>query len=996
MRDLEIPLSTNANVAVVDLFGGRHAREVLAAFGRAYGALPERPDDLTDEQESFLDQAISGLAQDGRVVPVRLALFAEMVKRKPWTPETFKQAGGAEGVGVTFLEETFSARSAPPSHRIHQKAAQAVLKALLPETGSNIKGNMRSYDELLVVSGYGPRPDEFEELLRILDGELRLITPIEPEGSESDGQARTRVGEKYFLLTHDYLVPSIREWLTRKQRETRRGRAELKLGERSAAWNAKPENRQLPSVSEWASIRLLTEKKDWTEPERRMMRRAGRVHVMRAVGLAVLLGLGTWAGNEVYGYLRAEALVESLKTASTLDVPPIIDQLAAYRRWAARPLDRLLASTEHQSGPHLRASLASVALWPGDGKQTQYLEERLLASSLVELPVILGILRQHEPGTDERLRQLLDDQKEVPERRFRAACALVNSKDVRVEKQWDVVAPFLTDRFLAAVIKNPSDYSPLIETLRPIRHRLLTPLASIFRNARRSESERGFATTVLADYASDVPDLLADLLMDADPKSYTVLFSVVARQAAKTLPLFQAEIQKIANPPESETNIEQIKDRLAERQARAAVALVRMGHPEEVWHLMRHNADPRLRSFIVNWLNPLGADPMSVVAGLDGIYRMARPTAAPGEQVMNAVLFQPETSIRRALILALGTYWTERLSPAEREPLINKLLDLYRNDADAGVHGATEWTLRQWKQQEKLEAVDSELMTLKDRGDRRWYVNSQGQTFAVIEGPVEFSLGSPPTEPERDPEETPHRVRLPRRFAIASKEVSVEQYQRFVRTHPNFGSAPNYLDKYSPDPSGPMIAVSWYGAAAFCNWLSKEEGIPANQWCFLPNERGEYADGMPIPGNALQRTGYRLPSDAEWEYSCRAGSMTSRYYGLSSELLLNYAWYQANSQEHASSGGRLLPNDLGLFDMLGNVSEWCLKPARSGLGMGDGEALIEQDPNQEIKVGGDDPRTLRSGSFSDNPSSLRSASRVRSPPSLKTITCGFRIVRTYQ
>ena len=116
---------------------------------------------------------------------------------------------------------------------------------------------------------------------------------------------------------------------------------------------------------------------------------------------------------------------------------------------------------------------------------------------------------------------------------------------------------------------------------------------------------------------------------------------------------------------------------------------------------------------------------------------------------MDAILFHPETSMRRALILALGTYGTEGLSPGEREPLIGKLLDLYRNDPDSGIHGAAEWTLRQWKQQEKLKELDAELMKLKDWGERRWYVNGQGQTYAVIEGPVEFRMGSPPTEPER-------------------------------------------------------------------------------------------------------------------------------------------------------------------------------------------------------------------------------------------------------
>ena len=151
----------------------------------------------------------------------------------------------------------------------------------------------------------------------------------------------------------------------------------------------------------------------------------------------------------------------------------------------------------------------------------------------------------------------------------------------------------------------------------------------------------------------------------------------------------------------------------------------------------------------------LGADPKIIAAELDRIDPNAKPTPAQGQQTMDAILFHPETSMRRALILALGTYGTEGLSPGEREPLIGKLLDLYRNDPDAGIHGAAEWTLRQWGQQEKLKELDAELMKLKDRGDRRWFVNSQGQTFAVIEGPVEFRMGSPPTEPDRIAERDP-------------------------------------------------------------------------------------------------------------------------------------------------------------------------------------------------------------------------------------------------
>src|SRR6202011_2852330 len=99
--------------------------------------------------------------------------------------------------------------------------------------------------------------------------------PTDPDGVEAGANAgRAASGERYYQLTHDYLVHSLRDWLTRKQRETRRGRAELLLAERAAAWTAKPENRHLPAWWEWASIRLFTRKKEWSVGQRQMMRTA--------------------------------------------------------------------------------------------------------------------------------------------------------------------------------------------------------------------------------------------------------------------------------------------------------------------------------------------------------------------------------------------------------------------------------------------------------------------------------------------------------------------------------------------------------------------------------------------------------------------------------------------------------------------------------------------------------------------------------------------------
>ena len=354
-KQLGVEFRRTLNSYGIDLFDSIHAKKVLMDFGRGFGQLPDHQKDLSDNQKAFLDQAVEGLIEKGKVVPVRLSLFAWMVRDKPWTRETLRNVGGAEGVGLNFLEETFNSPHAEPKYRHHQRAAQAVLKALLPEGGTRIRGEAKSYSELISASGYAHRPGDFEDLCRILDGEVRLITPTaREESSTTDQQELTKPIEQYYQLTHDYLVPSIREWLTRKQRETRRGRAELRLAELSSLWNAKPENRHLPSALEWANIRLLTRK--WTEPQRKMMRRAGRVHGLRTLALAALIALITWGGYEAYGSFQARALVDSLKTASTAEVPDIVKNLSGYYRWARRPLSDLLSSTKELHFPRSRVA----------------------------------------------------------------------------------------------------------------------------------------------------------------------------------------------------------------------------------------------------------------------------------------------------------------------------------------------------------------------------------------------------------------------------------------------------------------------------------------------------------------------------------------------------------------------------------------------------------------------------------------------------------------
>ena len=216
-----------------------------------------------------------------------------------------------------------------------------MLRALLPEAGTDIKGHMRSRKELLEASGYGNRPKDFDELLRILDGEIRLITPTDPEGKDADlasfsplpgtpgrgaggegfgfGKSRPspptplpgvpgRGESEYYQLTHDYLVPSLRDWLTRKQKETRHGRAELLLADRAAVWNARPENRQLPSLWQWLPHPLVDDEEelDAAAAENDAQSRPVPCDAWTAAFLfLVLLG---WGGYEAHGRLKGPNL----------------------------------------------------------------------------------------------------------------------------------------------------------------------------------------------------------------------------------------------------------------------------------------------------------------------------------------------------------------------------------------------------------------------------------------------------------------------------------------------------------------------------------------------------------------------------------------------------------------------------------------------------------------------------------------------------------------
>jgi formylglycine-generating enzyme required for sulfatase activity len=284
----------------------------------------------------------------------------------------------------------------------------------------------------------------------------------------------------------------------------------------------------------------------------------------------------------------------------------------------------------------------------------------------------------------------------------------------------------------------------------------------------------------------------------------------------------------------------------------------------------------------------------------------------------------------------------------------------------------------------------------------RTYTGAEGHVMVVIHG-GEFRMGSPPEERGRSAEETPHRVRIPRTYALATTEVTNDQFARFLATvpehaarwkaaiTPRFGDPPRFT-AFSRTPDSPQVGVSWYDAARYCNWLSEREGIPRPQWVYP--ETIDVDQGMELPSDYLHRTGYRLPTEAEWEYAARAGTATSRHFGDDDADLPRYAWYDGNTRrERAYPVAQLLPNQWGLFDMLGNVWEWTLDRRRPYPDDGNVTEDVE-DPVR--RVSNDVARTRRGGSFAYQWATARSAHRgdVTYFPNQTRDNVGFRVART--
>ena len=511
MDALEQPLSQTKNFDTVELFGEEHAKKVLRSFGEAYGALGLS---LTREQRRFLDEAVSSLAVDGHVAPVQLALFAEMIKDKSWTTATLRQAGGTEGIGVAFLESKLNGPTAHPVLRSNAEIVRQVLALLLPEKRTSIKGRARTRADILEHVADHCRADTLDRVLELLDSELRLITPTGGD-SASDGESTSSLREPAFQLAHDYLVPTIRTWLSVALSSTRRGRSGLRLKELAVLWNEKQALRYLPTGIEWMQFRRLTSSRRWSEEERRMMSAAGRRFAFRWGGILLVLLAISYGTYDFLGRSNTASVLERLLDAETSEAPVIIGQLKSYGRWSENALERIDDSSvakgsdaENGARRHLHLAMARSTV---HARHAEDMLPHLGSLDAEDVPAVLQFLSPHRELVNRQLWRTFDEQSDLTRPNELIPAAMLASLDSDNPK-WDTHAGRLVD-----VLREMRSYqlSAWLKLFVPIKSRLAPAIVERMKSTNQTSRSRENLVTLASIFLKEEPDLLTLGIEDA-------------------------------------------------------------------------------------------------------------------------------------------------------------------------------------------------------------------------------------------------------------------------------------------------------------------------------------------------------------------------------------------------------------------------------------------------------------------------------------------------
>jgi hypothetical protein len=599
------------------------------------------------------------------------------------------------------------------------------------------------------------------------------------------------------------------------------------------------------------------------------------------VGLAIVAMLAGVAGVRTARQrvleARLDGLVANLLTADGSRVAGLLGEIKAYGAEAGPALTRARVANSVDSTAYFRAALAS---FPLDDSFGEYLVERGCAAGPDELELIRATIGPRLAAWSTRLRVIVADPDRPALPRLRAAALLVIADPAWVAQPTDPAG------LAADLAADPAHAAAWARLLRPLRAALDRPLSDAFAGRTGPEVGRA-ASAAIAEILADDVGRLFELSLNAQPEQLGPLVRQLARHRATAIVRLA-----VWGEPGGE-------DRSAERRSNALLLKLALGGDPPDTAAFGPANDLRVRALF--------------------IHRAAAAEIPAGELVRWLDLAR-DAGVRQAVLLALGEYPAGTARRVLGEARLARLEDIYRTELDAGVRSAAGWLLRTWDLGSRLHAIDRELADCELPTGYGWRVNRMGMTEVL------FSL----VTTDRGLT-TPHGPYLrlgpvddfgP--FAISATETTVGQYWRYLDEE--FGTYLRLLGRATIPPADldyPVVNLRAHDAERFCNWLSRTHGYAPGQWCYEPINPAKPWGEMRLREGYRQLAGYRLPTEAEWEYACQNSERAKGFFSARPELLAKYGWFKDSAWSHAWPVGRLKPNEFGLFDGWGNVSEWC-------------------------------------------------------------------------
>ncbi|MCA9257821.1 MAG: formylglycine-generating enzyme family protein [Planctomycetales bacterium] len=669
----------------------------------------------------------------------------------------------------------------------------------------------------------------------------------------------------------------------------------------------------------------------------------------------------------------ASAAVNEVVFANAADVLDKIHQLPATP-WSAKLLSKFADQTpDGASGTRqLHARLALLTVFGDVDAQVSILLESLLVERPEYVTVIRRALHPHKDVVAEDLWAVLQRDGGTDSRRFRAGLALAeyfpNSHRWR-EQDFH----FLAEHMI--VPERPDDQRTWRDCIRPLAS---TPIAHdefldrwqrlLFSDLTAVRLNSAYA---LADFARDDQRRLASLLSTAGSYEFKILYPLINDSP---LPALIAALEEMASEPPTEAPSAAERIEVGKKRAGAAFALLRLGDFSGVLPIFATTDDPEAMTQFIHG---------------------CRDRGIRAEDLLSCLAFAERQNlcsdrVRYAILSALSDYDLTDVPASDRDQLVDSLERQYEGHPSSAVHSITGWLLGAWGRQDLVDRIDR--TTSPYAADREWFTLRvpSGQpgrdfymTFIVFQ-PGIYEIGSW-DDFQRDGKELRHKITISRRFALLDREISFEELAACNRKHQQS------MAMYTGNPATAGPGTMWYDSVKFCRWLTTQAGISGDSHAY---DSADVLDVQQYPRDVVatwapkdwpvprRNEEYRLPTEAEWECACRSSVRTAFSFGGDKELLKHYAWFAENSGKVVHPSKQLRPSQRGLFDIHGNLFEWC----QDWMGPYATEDLHVDPIGAKTGPG----RVLRGGCWGVLPAFCRSSNRINMPPSTNFIFEGIR------